>query len=159
MPHTPHEPGLGPPRRDELAWVVPVLEKALGDNSRIVRSCQAGELPTIFGLAEKSAAALVQDHPDREIAVVATLYSALGTLLLKVDPETNDREQIVGACGELGRLGAWLASSEPRTLIAARRLIVVATTILDARISAPESALARGPAADFLINSAKVLSK
>lgn len=144
-------------QREALAWVGPVVEDALGAGSPILRSFQAGEAPAFYAVA---VAALVQhglDHPDREILLMAEVFIAVAELLLRTDPETSDRDEIANACGELGRLGAWLASSEPRTLIAARRLIVVAATIIDARIFTPESALARGPAADLLVISAKVL--
>ena len=143
---------------EALAWVGPVVEDALGAGSPILRSFQAGEAPSFYALAT---AALVQhglDHPDREILFMAEVFLAVAELLLRTDPETSDHEEIAAACGELGRLGAWLAASEPQTLDAARRLIVVAATIIDGRLFAPESALARGPAAELLINSAKALS-
>ena len=142
---------------EALAWIGPVVEDALGAGSPILRSFQAGEAPAFYAVAT---AALIQhglDHPDREILFMTDVFLAVADLLLRTDPETSGREEIAAACGELGRLGAWLAAHEPKTLDAARRLIVVATTILDARISAPESALARGPAADLLVRSAKVL--
>ncbi len=141
----------------ELTWIGPVLTEALGTDSPILRSFQADEAPALYAVATAALVNLGLDHPDREILLMAEVFLVVADLLLRTDPLTSDREEIANACGELGRLGAWLASSEPRTLIAARRLIVVATTILDARISAPESALARGPAADLLVNSAKVL--
>ena len=135
-------------------WVGRVLEKALGDNSRIVRSFRAGELPTVLGLIEKSGAALGPDYPDREIAVVTLVYRALGGLLLEVDPETNEREKIVGACADLGRLGAWLVKARPQTLEGAHCLLVLARDILDISATAPESAFARGPVL-ALVNSAR----
>ena len=143
---------------EALAWVGPVVEDALGAGSPILRSFPAGEVPSFYALAT---AALVQhglDHPDREILLMAEVFLAVAELLLRTDPETSDQEEIANACGELGCLGAWLAASEPQTLDAARRLIVVAATIIDGRLFAPESALARGPAADLLINATKALS-
>lgn len=145
-------------RYEELAWVVPILEKALGNNSRIARSLRAGELPTVFGLAEQSVANLGPDHPDREIAVVAMVYSALGGLLLKVDPETSDREQIVGACAELGCMGAWLGKAQPQTLSGARCLIALALDIIDSNVTALGSALARGPVMALLNNAGKAIN-
>ena len=145
-------------RREELAWVIPVLEKALGNNSRIAESIRAGELPTVFGLAEQSVAALGPDHPDREIEVVALVYRALGGLLLEVDPETNEREKIVGACADLGRLGAWLVKARPQTLEGAHCLLVLARDILDISATAPESALARGPVMALLNNAGKAVN-
>lgn len=145
-------------RYEELAWVVPVLEKALGNNSRIARSLRAGELPTVFGLAEQSVANLGPDHPDREIAVVAGVYWAVGGLLLKVDQGTSDREQIVGAYAELGRLGAWLGKVQPQTREGARCLLALALDILDISIIAPESALARGPLSALLNNAGKAVN-
>ena len=142
---------------EALAWVGPVVEDALGAGSPILRSFQASEAPAFYAVAVAALIGHRPDHPDREILFMAEVFLAVADLLLRTDPETSDREEIANACGELGRLGAWLAASEPQTLDAARRLIVVAATILDARISAPESALARGPAAELLINSAKVL--
>lgn len=145
-------------RREELAWVVPVLEKALGNNSRIAQSLRAGELPTVFGLAKQSMANLGPDHPDREIAVVAGVYWAVGGLLLKVDPETSDRKQIVDACAELGCLGAWLGKAQPETLVGARCLLALAVDILDISVIAPESALARGPVLALLNNAGKAVN-
>ena len=142
---------------EALAWVGPVVEDALGAGSPILRSFQASEAPAFYAVAVAALIGHRPDHPDREILFMVEVFLAVADLLLRTDPETSDREEIANACGELGRLGAWLAASEPQTLDAVRRLIVVAATILDARISAPESALARGPAADLLINSAKVL--
>lgn len=138
----------------ELAWVVPVLEKALGNNSRIAQSLLAGELPTVYGLAEQSLASLGLDHPDREIVVVAMVYWAVGGLLLEAGPETNEREKIVAACAELGRLGAWLGKAQPQTLAGARCLLGLALDIIDINIIAPESALARGPVSALLNNAA-----
>ena len=144
-------------RREELAWVVPVLEKALGNNSRIAPSLRAGPLPTVYGLAEQSMTNLGPDHPDREIAVVAGVYWAVGGLLLKVDPETSDRKKIVDACAELGHLGAWLGKVQPRTLAGARCLIALALDIVDTSITAPESALAQGPVSALLNNAGKAV--
>lgn len=142
-------------RSEALAWIGPALEVALGADSPILHSFRAGDTPALYAVA--SLAGIGHENPDREILLMAEVFLVVADLLLKTDPETSDHEEITNACGELGRLGAWLAASKPQTLNAARRLIVVAITILDARISAPGSALARGPAANFLINSAKVL--
>lgn len=145
-------------RYEKLTWVVPVLEKALGNNSQILQSFQVGKLPTIYGAAEQFLASLGPDHPDREIMVVAMVYWAVGGLLLKVDPETSDRKKIVDACAELGHLGAWLGKVQPRTLAGARCLIALALDIVDISITAPESALAQGPVSALLNNAGKAVN-
>ena len=97
-------------QQDEaLAWVGPVVEDALGAGSPILRSFQAGEAPAFYAVAT---AALIEhglDHPDREILFMTDVFLAVADLLLRTDPETSGREEIAAACGELGRLGAWLS--------------------------------------------------
>ena len=141
---------------DGQAWIGATLVDALDTDSPILRSFQAGDLPALNEIVD---GLLANDHRDREIFLVASVYPMLGDFLLKVDPETSDRVTLVIACGELGRLGRWLASSQPQTLEGARALVAIAATILDARIHAPGSALAQGPAPDLLILAAKALSK
>ena len=132
------------PRREVMGWIGPVLEEALGTDSQIMRSFRADELPSIFTIAENSLVGLAQNHPDRELMVVATIYLALGALLLDTDLETSDREQVAGACAELGRLGAWLAKAKPQTLARAKRLIGLVLYVLEVRTIAPELPLREG---------------
>ena len=136
----------------DQTWVGTALEDALDTDSPILRSFQAGGLPALQEIVNGLQA---NDHRDREILLVASVYLMLGDLMLKTDSETSDRAAIVAACRELGRLGRWLISSRPETLEGTRALVATAAVILDARTIAPGSALAQGPASDLLTKAAK----
>ena len=144
--------------RHELTWIGPVLAEALGANSPIVQSVQAGKIPAVHVIADQLLAGHGQEHLDHKILTVAAVYLVLGDLLLKTDPEISDREELTIACGELGRLGAWLAKTLPQTPQGIRALIGLANDILKAREIDSESALAQGPAEKLLAVASNTLN-
>ena len=148
---------VAPEHHHEMIWVGSVLTEVLGTDSPITQSVQAGENPGIHAVVGGLLAGQGQKHPDHKIVTIAAVYLVLGDLLLKIDSETSDRGVLTAACRELGRMGAWLAKSRPQTTQGIRALVSLANDILKAREIDSESALARGPAADLLTNSAKVL--
>ena len=144
--------------RQDRAWVGVALEEALDTDSPILRSFRAGKLPALHDIVGGLLADLESNHRDREIVLLAAVYLMLGDLLLKVDPETSDRAEIVIACGELGHLGAWLLKSRPRTMRGARTLVHLAARILEARETGSGLALAQGPAEELLSLALDTLS-
>ena len=142
-----------------MTWIGPVLTEALGADSPIVQSVQAGKIPAVHVIADQLLAGQGQKHLDHKILTIAAVYLVLGDLLLKTDPETSDREELTIACGELGRLGAWLVKSQPQTTQGIRALTSLTTDILKAREIDSESALAQGPAEKLLAIAATALSK
>ena len=141
-----------------MTWIGPVLTEALGAHSPIVQSVQAGKIPAVHVIADQLLAGQGQKHLDHKILTIAAVYLVLGDLLLKTDPETSDREELTIACGELGRLGAWLVKSRPQTLPGIRALIGMANDILKARETDSESALAQGPAEKLLAVASSTLN-
>lgn len=136
--------------RQDRAWVGVALEDALDTDSPILRSFRAGKLPALHDIVDGLLTDLESNHRDREIVLLAAVYLMVGDLLLKVDPETSNRAEIVIACGELGYLGAWLVKGQPRTMRGARVLVHLAAQILEARETGSGLALAQGPAEKLL---------
>ena len=146
---------------ETLDWIGPVLEKTLGTESSILKSFRADELFALHTFAEEFLAGLGlgQDHPDRELMIVAGIYWALAAFLLETDLETSDRGQVIIACRELGHLGSFLIKAKPRTPHGAQVFLRLADAILEARKIHPNSALSKGPAEDLLAIAAIALSK
>ncbi len=147
-----------PRQHGDQAWIGATLADALDVESPILRSYQAGDLPALNDIVDSFLPNEQHNHTDREILLIANIFLLRADFLLRVDPETSDRATLVVACGELGRLGRWLASHQAQTLEGARSLVAVAASILAARMNAPSSALAQGPASDLLILAAKATS-
>ncbi len=140
----------------DRAWVDAALADTLDTDSPILHSFQAGELPALQEIVD---ALQANNHRDREILLVAAVYLMLGDLLLKTDPETSDRAEIVIACRELGCLGARLIKSPPQTMRGARVLIHLADRVMEAREIDPGLALAQGPAEKLLSRALATLSE
>ncbi len=147
-----------PRQHEDHAWIGATLAGALDAESPILRSYQAGDLPALNDIVDSFLVDEQHNHTDRAILLIANIYLLRADFLLRVDPETSDRATLVVACSELGRLGRWLASSQAQTLEGVRTLVAVAASILAARMNAPSSALAQGPAADLLLMAGKGLS-
>ncbi len=145
-------------QHEDQAWIGATLADALDTNSPILRSYQAGDLPALNDIVDSFLVNEQHNHTDREILLIANVFLLRADFLLRVDPETSDRATLVVACGELGRLGRWLTLNQAETLEGVRSLVAVAASVLAARMNAPDSALAQGPAADLLILAGKGLS-
>jgi hypothetical protein len=145
-------------QHEDHAWIGATLADALDVESPILRSYQAGDLPALNDIVDSFLVNEQHNHTDRAILLIANVYLLRADFLLRVDPETSDRATLVVACGELGRLGRWLTLNQAETLEGVRSLVAVAASILAARMNAPDSALAQGPAADLLILAGKGLS-
>ncbi len=145
-------------QHENPAWIGATLADALEAESPILRSYQAGDHPALNDIVDSFLPNEQHNHADREILLIANVFLLRAEFLLKVDPETSDRATLVIACGELGRLGRWLTLNQAKTLEGVRSLVAIAASVLAARMNAPGSALAQGPAADLLILAGKGLS-